>query len=325
VRVVVSVDMEGASQLRGVREIFAALPEYWATGKLRLEADVAAACEGLLAAGVSELVVLDNHGSGNTVNVSPESLPAGARLATWNVYDLREHGVDAMFQLGYHARGGVDGFLSHTYVPTLRLRAGGELISESHGRAWAAEVPLLGIVGNDAHRETLGSLDGTPYLVVQESRGRAAMRPVFADPKDGLDAIREFAHACARGSASAATPSAPRGATFEASLPNGHEIADDLTAAGWTRTGEVEFAVEVDSWRETREPLAAAMNAALAPFLPYWLTGFASAEEAAALDPERVAALRMIFDAWAADSQPQWWTEAADPFPASVASQLAGR
>lgn len=324
-RVAVSVDMEGASQLRGVREIFAALPEYWATGKPRLEADVAAACEGLLAAGVSELVVLDNHGSGNTVNVSPESLPAGARLATWNVYDLREHGVDAMFQLGYHARGGVDGFLSHTYVPTLRLRAGGELISESHGRAWAAEVPLLGIVGNDAHRETLGSLDGTPYLVVQESRGRAAMRPVFADPKDGLDAIREFAHACARGSASAATPSAPRGATFEASLPNGHEIADDLTAAGWTRTGEVEFAVEVDSWRETREPLAAAMNAALAPFLPYWLTGFASAEEAAALDQERVAALRTIFDAWADDPQPHWWTEAADPFPAGVTSQLAGR
>jgi D-amino peptidase len=324
VRVAVSVDMEGASQLRGVREIFAALPEYWATGKPRLEADVAAACEGLLAGGASELIVLDNHGSGNTVNVPQEALPAGARLATWNVYDLREQGVDAMFQLGYHARGGVDGFLSHTYVPTLRLRAGGELISESHGRAWAAEVPLLGIVGNDTHRETLGSLDGTPYLVVQESRGHAAMRPVFADPQEGLDAIREFAHECARGSASAATPSPPRGATFEASLPNGREVAEDLAAAGWTRTGEVEFAVEFDSWGETRKPLAAAMNAALAPFLPYWLTGFASAEEAAALDPERVAALRTIFDAWAADSQPQWWTEAADPFPAGVASQLAG-
>ena len=80
-----------------------------------------AACEGLLAGGASELVVLDNHG-GNTVNVSPASLPHGARLETWNVYDLREHGVDAMFQVGYHARGGVDGFLSHTYLPGLRLR-----------------------------------------------------------------------------------------------------------------------------------------------------------------------------------------------------------
>jgi D-aminopeptidase len=95
--VAVSVDMEGASQLRSVREIFGCMPEYWETGKPRLEADVAAACEGLLAGGASELVVLDNHG-GNTVNVSPESLPPGARLETWNVYELREHGVDAMFQ-----------------------------------------------------------------------------------------------------------------------------------------------------------------------------------------------------------------------------------
>ena len=130
--VAVSVDMEGASQLRSVREIFGCFPEYWATGRPRLEADVAAACEGLLAGGADELVVLDNHG-GNRVNVGPRSLPAGARLETWHAFDLGAHGVDAMFQVGYHARGGVDGFLSHTYVPGLRLRLDDELISESHG------------------------------------------------------------------------------------------------------------------------------------------------------------------------------------------------
>jgi len=51
--VVVSVDMEGASQVRGVRETFGCMPEYWKTGKPRLEADVAAACEGLLGGGAS--------------------------------------------------------------------------------------------------------------------------------------------------------------------------------------------------------------------------------------------------------------------------------
>ena len=322
--VAVSVDMEGASQLRSVREIFGCMPEYWETGKPRLEADVAAACEGLLAGGASELVVLDNHG-GNTVNVSPESLPPGARLETWNVYDLREHGVDAMFQVGYHARGGVDGFLSHTYVPGLRLRVGGELISESHVRAWAAEVPLLGIVGNDLHQQTLGSLEGTPYLVVQESVGRDAMRPVFADPQDGLDAIRSFAHACVRDSASATAIAAPAGVTFEASMPNGREVVEDMAGAGWARVGDVEFAVELDTWRDSRGPLAAAMNAALAPFMPYWLGGFASADEADAADQERVGHLVTIFDAWAAESHPQWYTEAADPFPAGVAERLGAR
>ena len=319
--VAVSVDMEGASQLGSVREIFGCMAPYWETGKPRLEADVAAACEGLLAGGATELVVLDNHG-GNTVNVSPEALPTGARLETWNVYDLREHGVDAMFQVGYHARGGVEGFLSHTYLPGLRLRAGGELISESHGRAWAAAVPLLGIVGNDLHRETLGSLAGTPYLVVQESLGRAAMRPVFGDPEEGLDAIRSFARDAVRDGGSVPEPA---GLTFEASLPNGGEVAEDLAAAGWMRAGEVEFAVELDSWRDSREPLAAAMSAAIAPFLPYWLSGFANAEEAAAADRKQVGRLELIFDAWAAQSQPEWYTEAADPFPPGVAGKLESR
>ena len=177
--VAVSVDMEGASQLRSVRETFGCFPEYWETGKPALEADVAAVCEGLLAGGATELVVLDNHG-GNTINVSQESLPPSARLEGWHVYDLGDHGVDAMFQVGYHARGGVDGFLSHTYMPGLRLRVGGEPISESHSRKWGAGIPLLGIVGNDLHEQTLGSLEGTPYLVVQESRGRQAMARVCA-------------------------------------------------------------------------------------------------------------------------------------------------
>jgi D-aminopeptidase len=153
--------MEGALQSRSVGEIWGCLPEYWQTGKPRLEDDVAAACEGLLAGGTSDLVVLDNHG-GNTVNVSAEALPAGARLETWRDFDLLDDGVDATFQLGYHPRGGIDGFLSHTYVPGLRLRVDGELISESHGRAWASGVPLLGITGSDLHQQTLGSLSQTP-------------------------------------------------------------------------------------------------------------------------------------------------------------------
>ena len=65
-RVVLSVDMEGVSQLVAPNEIIACCEEYWATGKPRLEDDVAAACRGLLAGGADEVVVLDNHASGNT-------------------------------------------------------------------------------------------------------------------------------------------------------------------------------------------------------------------------------------------------------------------
>ncbi len=321
--VAVSVDMEGASQLRGVREIWGCLPEYWETGKPRLEADVFAVCQGLFAGGASELVVLDNHG-GNTVNVSAEALPAGARLETWRDFDLRDHGVDAMFQVGYHPRGGVEGFLSHTYLPGLRLRVDGELISESHGRAWASGVPLLGITGNDLHQQTIGSLSDTPYLVVQKSLGRHAMQPLW-NVEEGLAAIREFAERCMRDAAAAPPLRSPRDGTFEASMPNGHEVVDQMEAAGWARTGDVTFDVHFEKWADAREPLAAAMNAALTPFVPYWLGGFDSAEDAAAADQERVAELRLIFDAWAQESQPQWWEERADPLPPDVAQALATR
>ena len=321
--VAVSVDMEGASQLRGVREIWGCLPEYWETGKPRLEADVVAACEGLLAGGASGLVVLDNHG-GNTVNVSPDALPPGVRLQTWRDFDLCHHGVDATFQVGYHARGGVEGFLSHTYVPGLRLRAGGELISESHGRAWASGVPLLGITGNDLHQQTLGSLSETPFLVVQRSLGRSAMRPVW-DVDDGLDAIREFAERCTRGAAAAPRVQPPTEVTFAASMPNGREVAEQMTAAGWTRSGDVEFEAGLETWADARQLLAAAMNAALLPFMPYWLGGFDSAGDAAAADQERVAQLRLIFDAWAEESHPEWYSDATDPFPVGVAEALSPR
>jgi len=314
--------MEGASQLRSVREIWGCLPEYWQTGKPRLEDDVAAVCEGLLAGGASELVVLDNHG-GNAVNVSAESLPAGVRLETWRDFDLLDHEVDATFQVGYHARGGVDGFLSHTYVPGLRLRAGGELVSESHTRAWASGVPLLGITGNDLHRETLGALSETPFLVAQTSIGRGGMSPVWDEPHDGRTALREFAERCLRDAASAPTVPEPTDVTFEASMPNGSEVADQMLDAGWTRSGEVEYSAQLRIWREARELLAAAMNAALVPFLPYWLGAFESAEEAAAADQGRVEQLRLIFDAWAAESQPQWYEAAVDPMPAGLADQLS--
>jgi D-aminopeptidase len=314
--------MEGASQLRSVREIWGCLPEYWETGKPRLEDDVAAACEGLLAGGASELVVLDNHG-GNTVNVSAETLPAGARLEGWRDFDLREHEIDATFQVGYHPRGGVEGFLSHTMVPGLRLRANGELISESHCRAWASAVPLLGITGNDLHEQTLGSLAGTPYLVTQTSLGRSAMTPVWDDPADGREAIREFAERCAKDARSAPPQREPADVRFEASMPNGGEVAEQMLEAGWTRSGEVGFSARLGTWREARELLAASMNAALVPFLPYWLGGFASAEAAAAADQERVELIRVIFDAWAEESQPEWYSEPADPFPAGVRDALA--
>ena len=311
-RVALSVDMEGAAGITDMRECLAACREYWERGKRMLEADVTAAAEGLLTGGATEVVVLDNHGSGNPENVRAESLPAGARLETWNVFELGDHGVEAMFQVGYHARGGIDGFLSHTYVPGLRLRVGDELISESHGRVWAARVPLLGIVGNDLHERTLGSLAGTPYLVVQASSGRGGGRRVHGGAEESAAAIRSFAEQAMRSADSAARHEPPARTTFAASLPNGAEAVAAMEAGGWRRTGEVEFAVELSEWTDARGPLAAAMGAAIAPFMPWW-TEITSPEARDAGDSETIGELERLLVAWAQESQPEWHTE---PVPA---------
>jgi hypothetical protein len=77
----------------------------------------------------------------------------------------------------------------------------------------------------------------------------------------------------------------------------------------------VEYAVELETWEAARAPLDAAMGAGLAPFVPYWLGSFETAEDAAAAGQERVEVAREVFDGWAAESQPQWYTEPADPLP----------
>ena len=102
---------------------------------------------------------------------------------------------------------------------------------------------------------------------------------------------------------------------FAASMPNGRDVAEAMPGGGWERVADVEYAVELERWSDARGLIDAAMGAAIAPFLPYWLGAFDSAVDAAAADPARVAEAGELFDAWAEEAQPQWYDAAADPLP----------
>lgn len=288
-RVALSIDMEAIAGIADPREVLACCEQYWRRGRPRMAAHTAAAAQGLLDGGASEVVVLDNHASGNPENVTQEELPEGARLETWNVFDLREHGIEAMLQVGYHPRCGVDGFITHTYVPRLRIRVGEELISESHGRAWAAGVPLLGIAGNADHERTLGSLAGTPYLAVQESETRDRARAVQRSDADADAAVRAFAERAVRDAARAPLHEPPADTTFVAVWPG--EQRETALA----------------TWCDAREPIAAAMGAAMAPFGPLLAGLDLSSEDAMRRqDPERLAALERAFLDWLREPQSEW-------------------
>ena len=277
-RVALSADMEGVSQLEEWRAVVAFDPAYWREGRAQMEAEVAAAARGLLAGGADEVVVFDNHASGNPVNVRPESLPVGARLETWNMFDVPERGIDALLQVGYHSRAELDAFFPHSYSPELVLHVDGEPIGESHGRAWAADVPLLGICGNEVHARTLGSLEGVPYLVTQYTSSTVDARPAVS-----LDEIERFAEDVARGGGVPVRP--PERARFEAFV-----------------RGELFFALDILRWQDARQPLSDAMAAAVAPWLPYFTTFDLTSEEAMAAvrDEPLVREGLNAFEAWLA-------------------------
>ena len=262
--------------------------------------DVVAAAAGLLEGGATEVVILDNHGAGAPWNIFREQLPEGARAENWNVFDLPDHAVDAMLQVGYHARAGVASFCPHTYIPGLHLFLDGEAISESHGRIWAAEVPLLGIVGHAAHERTLGSLAGTPFLVVQEGEDPHHSVSSHDQAEAARDAILEFARKCVAGIGEATRPDLPVAATFEAVIDDSNDAqAARMIAAGWARAGDDRYAIELTHWADAREPLAAAMAAAMAPFQEAWSHLDLSSREAfAAQDADRLDDLTDTFVTW---------------------------
>lgn len=321
-RVAVVFDMEGTSHITDLREPFPTYREYWETGRAKLTDDIVAATNGLLSGGATEVWIYNHHGAGEVdwPNVIVERLPDGTRLVEdWNKLEMRDH-VDAMFQVGAHARGGSPSFLSHTILPGLRLRLDGELLSESHWWAWTGNVPLLGIVGSAELGATRGSLNDVPFLAVQRSRDRGHAEPIFGSPQDTASAIEAFAAAAMRDATHRriATPAGP--IRLEASVQNGDDAAEAMAEADWTRTGRTSFAIEAQSWRGEGEPINAAIGAAIdAAWVPYSFLfdgiDATSAETALAYPADRTAGEEAFLQSWAAEPTPEWFAPSAADGP----------
>ncbi len=197
--------------------------------------------------------MLDNHGSGNPENVLGDALPPGSRLETWNVFELaRAPGRRDAPGSATTPRAGVPAFISHTYVPGLRLRVDGELIGESHGRAWRPGVPLLGIVGNDAHgaNARLARRGAVPGGAADEHADRAS-RPCSKRQAPRRRSPRSRAR---RSAPARPCPRRRPASCSRPSLPADEEQAAHLAASGWQQRTATEFAVELRAWSEAAEP-----------------------------------------------------------------------
>ena len=187
------------------------------------------------------------------------------------------------------------------------MRAGGELISESHGRAWASGVPLVGVIGNDEHQRTLGSLDGVPFMVVQETISRDQAKPVFADPEGAREAIRAFAEEAMRNIKDAPVPTPPRHFLFEASMPHAIVDAEAMKAEGWRQRSATEYEIELATWDEARRPLATAMSATAVPYRQFFPNGeLRSREVFDGWDSATLADAEAAFGDWTHELQAEW-------------------
>lgn len=155
-RVLISADMEGATGVTWAEDVRPG-SEQWQRFRKLFTGDVNAAVAGLFDGGATDVLVNEAHDSQR--NLLLENLDARARMLTGRHKPLSmmqgiDAGMDGVVFLGYHAGAGVDGVLSHTYLPNSITGVWLDGVHASEGRlnaALAAEygVPVLLVTGDD--------------------------------------------------------------------------------------------------------------------------------------------------------------------------------
>ncbi|MBN1555475.1 MAG: M55 family metallopeptidase [Phycisphaerae bacterium] len=158
-KVLIGTDLEGVAGVVDFETQAYGNGKYHEQAKVLLTREINAAVDGLLEAGVEDILVIDGHGPGG---VSFEHLHPRAKLlhgrppAPQHAYDTvaREH--DVCIMLGQHAMAGVeDGNLNHTQDSravdsyTLNGNPIGEIVQFAlyHG---ALGLPLIWLTGDEA-------------------------------------------------------------------------------------------------------------------------------------------------------------------------------
>src|SRR5919198_4285950 len=155
-RIMISADMEGATGVTWSADVKPGT-EQWQRFRRLFTGDVNACVAGLFDGGATEVLVNEAHSTQR--NLLLEELDERARMLTGRHKPLSmmqgiDSGVDGVVFLGYHAGAGMDGVLSHTYLPNSITGVWLDGVHASEGRlntALAAEygVPVLLVTGDD--------------------------------------------------------------------------------------------------------------------------------------------------------------------------------
>jgi D-amino peptidase len=189
-KVLILYDMEGISEATSPAHPKFGTEEY-KQARVSLTADVNAAVAGLKAAGVSNIIVVDGHGSGNmsSPDILEDGLMAPARMisrdAPFDIYmDSYDRSFDAIVAIAMHAgAGNATGFLSHTYSGRgIGYTVNGEPFNETMIMAMGSgrfNIPMVAVSGDDElEKEIRRHLPWAGYATVKHAVDRSSAVPL---------------------------------------------------------------------------------------------------------------------------------------------------
>jgi D-amino peptidase len=225
-KVYLSADIEGITGTTHWDETEKDKADY-AEFREQMTAEVAAACEGALAAGATEIWVKDAHDSAR--NIIAAKLPPEARLLRgWSGHPyLMMDGLDSSFQaammVGYHSRAGSNANpLAHTMSGSdLYVKINDRFAAEFLMNAYTAaleNVPVVFISGDAGICEDATSfIPGITGVAVKQGQGNSTNN---LHPQVAIDKIRAGAQQALKGDLARCRVQLPEHFTVEISYKN---------------------------------------------------------------------------------------------------------
>ncbi|TDU88652.1 D-amino peptidase [Kribbella voronezhensis] len=214
-KVYISADMEGITGLVDAEDVQPPGRDY-ERGRVMMTEDVNAAVRGAFAAGASEVLVNDAHGPMR--NLLPDLLDQRAvlikgRPKPMGMMEGLTAEYDAALCIGFHARAGMLGVLSHSFMGHeiediwLDDRPVGE-IALLHATAAAYGVPVVLLTGDDAACAELTAWDPSVATVpVKYAKDRFAAQLVpVAEARAAIESATQQALARLRSAGISAEP-----------------------------------------------------------------------------------------------------------------------
>jgi len=241
VKVFISFDMEGVAGIVDWSQCRAPGQPY-EEGRQLLLGEVNAGIDGAMAAGATEIVCNDSHGTMN--NLDPAALRGQATYVSGRhkpLYMMQglDASADVVFMVGYHGSiSGESSVLSHTYNPSVisHVSLNGVRVGESGINALVAlahGVPV-GLITGD--RQTIAEADpflpGAERVMVKESFTRFGA--ISRHPETARAMIADGARRAVERAAVLPPPAISRPATLEVDM----QTADMAVVASWVRGAE---------------------------------------------------------------------------------------